>query len=167
MNYFRDIGNILLYMLPVTGFLSFKRILLTLMGIEVGSGVSINGHTWFYGRGQVCIGSNTWIGPGCKFYTTIGTVIEIGSECDIAPDVIFVTGAHKIGTPERRAGEGYSRSIKIGSGCWIGARTTILAGVNIGSGTLVAAGSVVRSDLPSNCLAAGVPAELKKLFLDK
>jgi maltose O-acetyltransferase len=134
------------------------------MGAEVGEGVSINGHSWFYGRGKIRISDGTWLGVGCKFYSVAGHVINIGKNCDIAPEVIFVPGTHKIGTSERRAGEGYSLDIHVGDGCWIGTRATILGGVTIGCGVIVAAGSVVRSDLPSNCIAAGVPAVPKKIL---
>lgn len=164
MNIFRDIVNILLKLLPISGLFSIKRFFLRLIGVEIGKNVSINGHSWFYGRGSIIIGSNTWIGVGCKFYSVMGKVIEIGKNCDIAPEVIFVPGTHKLGTMERRAGEGYSMDIKIGNGCWIGARVTVLGGVTVGSGVMIAAGSVVQSDIPDNCLAAGVPAVPKKFF---
>ena len=45
----------------------------------------------------------------------------------------------------------------------IGANVTILPGVMIGSGSLVAAGSVVTKDIPSKTLAIGAPAKIKKL----
>ena len=50
----------------------------------------------------------------------------------------------------------------MGDNCWFGANVTVLQGVTIGSGCVIAAGSVVAHDLPDNCLAAGVPAQVKK-----
>jgi maltose O-acetyltransferase len=50
----------------------------------------------------------------------------------------------------------------INDGCWIGAGSRILGGVNIGPGAVVAAGSIVTCDVPANVLVAGVPARVKK-----
>lgn len=52
--------------------------------------------------------------------------------------------------------------VKIGNHVWIGAKATILKGVTIGDGAVVAAGSVVTSDVPPNCVCAGVPARIIK-----
>ncbi|MFC2166847.1 acyltransferase [Acidobacteriota bacterium] len=52
--------------------------------------------------------------------------------------------------------------IKIGDGVWIGMNSMILKGVTIGDGAVIAAGSVVNRDIPARCLAAGVPAKIKK-----
>lgn len=53
-----------------------------------------------------------------------------------------------------------SAPITIGNHVWIGAKATILKGVTIGDGAVVAAGSVVTSDIPAHCLCAGVPARV-------
>lgn len=52
--------------------------------------------------------------------------------------------------------------IEIGNHVWIGAKATILKGVHIGDGAVIAAGSVVTSDIPAHCLCAGVPARVIK-----
>ena len=52
--------------------------------------------------------------------------------------------------------------IKIGNHVWIGARATILKGVKIGDGAVVAAGAVVTRDVPPNTLVGGVPAKIIK-----
>ena len=51
-----------------------------------------------------------------------------------------------------------SEPIAVERGSWIGARSTILAGVTIGEGAVVAAGSVVTRSVAANSLVAGVPA---------
>jgi acetyltransferase-like isoleucine patch superfamily enzyme len=52
--------------------------------------------------------------------------------------------------------------IRIGRDCWLGANCVILAGVSIGDGAVVAAGAVVREDVPALAIVAGVPATVKK-----
>jgi acetyltransferase-like isoleucine patch superfamily enzyme len=54
------------------------------------------------------------------------------------------------------------KPIEIGSHVWIGSRATILKGVNIGSGSVVAYGAVVTNNVPENTLVAGVPAKIIK-----
>ncbi|WP_082568174.1 CatB-related O-acetyltransferase [Pelomonas sp. Root1217] len=53
--------------------------------------------------------------------------------------------------------------VSLGSDVWVGARATILSGVSIGDGAIVAAGSVVTKDVPSFAIVAGVPARLIRL----
>jgi acetyltransferase-like isoleucine patch superfamily enzyme len=55
-----------------------------------------------------------------------------------------------------------TQPIKIGNNVWIGMNATILKGVNIGDGCIIAAGSVVTKDIPPKCLAGGVPARILK-----
>lgn len=50
----------------------------------------------------------------------------------------------------------------IGNNVWIGDKVTILAGVHIGDNVIVGANSVVTHDIPSNCMAAGMPARVIK-----
>lgn len=52
------------------------------------------------------------------------------------------------------------KSTFIGSNCFIGMNSIILAGVNIGDNVIIGAGSVVNKDIPDNCLAAGNPVKI-------
>lgn len=53
-------------------------------------------------------------------------------------------------------------SIKIGNDVWIGARATILEGISIGDGAVVAAGAIVTKDIPPYAIVGGVPARVIK-----
>nr|WP_243895920.1 acyltransferase [Paenibacillus sp. F411] len=71
---------------------------------------------------------------------------------------MFCTDTHEIGTSDERGGERKLLPIKVDDGCWIGARVTILPGVTVGQGCIIAAGAVVTKDCEPNGLYAGVPA---------
>jgi len=59
-----------------------------------------------------------------------------------------------------------TKPIKIGNNVWIGMNCTILKGVSIGDGAVIAAGSLVNKDVPSRCLAGGVPSKILKENID-
>jgi maltose O-acetyltransferase len=101
---------------------------------------------------------------GVVFHTHLDAPISIGADCDVGPGTQFIIGSHELGESRRRAGKGTARPIRVGDGCWIGAGCYILDGVTVGSGCVIAAGAVVVSDIPSNAMAAGVPAVVKKSY---
>lgn len=139
-----------------------RRLCLRLARVDVGRGVSFCGHSWVYGRGRLHIGAETWLSPGVTVHTHVNADIYIGDCCDIGPGVEFIPGSHVIGSASRRAGSGIAKPIFIGNGCWLGAKSIILGGVNIGDGCIVAAGAVVTHNVPPNSLVAGVPARVKR-----
>ena len=138
-----------------------KNKLLRSIGIEVGEGTKIVGP--LYVSASLSIGKNCWIGRNFEAQGN-GTVV-IEDNCDIAPDVIINTGGHMVGQEKRRAGDGLTADVVIGSGTWVGLRTTILAGCILGKGDVIAAGSVVTKSTEENSLYAGVPAQFKKKYL--
>lgn len=127
---------------------------------------------------------------------TIRAVRGIGSYCSIAPDVIIGEIEHPIDwlstapiqynkarfdfyapvaagytpAPELRAKKRKIDRAKkpplIGSDVWIGARVTILRGVEIGNGAIVAAGAVVAKDVPPYAIVGGVPAKIIRYRFD-
>ena len=88
----------------------------------------------------------------------------IGSNCDLGPDVSFITGSHSIGSHARRAGDGYNADIQVGNGCWICAGASIMPGVQIGEGCVVASYACVTEDITDDCLAGGVPAKVFRML---
>ena len=60
--------------------------------------------------------------------------------------------------------ESYTAPVVIKKNAWITVGVIILAGVTIGEGSVIAAGSVVKDDIPPNCIAAGIPAKVIKEF---
>jgi maltose O-acetyltransferase len=160
----RNVTNFILMLMPHSRLFSFRRIILSISEVDIEKSVKYCGGGWIYGRGTLRIKNGTWLSPKTVMYTHPDALIEIGENCDIGPGVKFITGSHIIGDATRRAGEGVAKDIVIGNGTWIGAYSIILGGANIGDGCVIAAGSVVTSDVDSNTLVAGVPACMKRSF---
>ncbi len=131
-----------------------KRALLRAAGWIIGEGTRVVGPVTC--SGTVEIGADCWIGRDFTVHGN-GTVI-IGDRCDVAPETAFFTGGHAIGTPERRAGKGETYTIRVGDGCWLGARSSFVRSVTVGNGSVVAACACVVEDVPENKLVVGVPA---------
>lgn len=95
----------------------------------------------FVGGNKIKIGKNSFINYKC-FFDNSGEII-IGDNCHVAMEVLFCSSTHEIGRSEQRAGKGSGAPIIIENGCWIGARATVLPGVTIEKGCIIAAGSVL------------------------
>jgi acetyltransferase-like isoleucine patch superfamily enzyme len=104
----------------------------------------------------VSVGAGSFVNYGCRFNTS--SPVVIGERCNIGMDVAFVTDTHEPGTHGRRAGANTSAPIFVGDGVWIGARATVLPGVTIHDGAIIAAGAVVTKDCVADGLYGGVPA---------
>lgn len=143
-----------------TVFFEQKRKMLNSIGFDIGEGTKVVGPIDC--TGTLKVGKNCWIGKNLSIHGN-GSVV-IGDNCDIAPDVTFLTGGHAIGSAERRAGQGETYRIIVGNGTWIAARTTILGNTAVGNSCVVAACACVTKDVPDNTLVGGVPAkEIRKL----
>ncbi|MFH1870965.1 MAG: acyltransferase [Pseudomonadota bacterium] len=110
-------------------------------GVRLGDRVEINNHSIVNGTGGVDIGADTLVGPGVRI---------------ISYQHRYARGATIRSQPV------LALPIRIGRDVWLGANAIILAGVTIGDGAVVAAGAVVREDVPPYAVVAGVPATIKK-----
>lgn len=129
--------------------------LLRFFGVQIGRKTTIHGRCWFGGT-NIQIGDRTWINYGVTF-DNAATII-LGNDCLVGPQVMFLTSSHELGPSERRGANATSKPISVGSGSWLGARSTIMPGVTIGEGCVIAAGALVNRDCRPNTLYAGVPA---------
>lgn len=110
--------------------------------------------------GDVIIGSHTRVG----LHSTVIGPVTIGNDVNIAQGVVLSGLNHNFverDVPIARQGV-TTATITIGDDVWIGANAVILAGVSIGSHSVVAAGAVVTRDVAPHTLVAGVPAVAKK-----
>jgi len=141
------------------------------------------------GKGGIILGNNVGIGAFSRVVVSTtfdnpGAFIKIGNNVGIG-EFAYLGGAGglEIGDdcivgqyfschPENHVTEdlempirhqGVSRKgIKIGNNCWIGSKVTILDGVTLGQGCIIAAGAVVTQSFPDHSVIGGVPAKLLK-----
>jgi galactoside O-acetyltransferase len=106
---------------------------------------------------NITVGHAVFIGPNCSF--TGHAPIDIADEVMIAHKVNLVTSGHPV-EPGRRREYITAAPISLGPNVWIGAAATVLPGVRIGEGSVVAAGAVVTRDVAPATLVAGVPAQV-------
>lgn len=105
------------------------------------------------------IGDKTFLNDSVTICATQN--IRIGNNNKIGDQVhIYDSDFHEV-TPTSGVRQ---EPIFIGDNVWIGAKSMILAGAKIGNNSVIAAGSVVKGEIPANCLAAGVPAKVLKFF---
>lgn len=165
--YYKNDGNLLINNGRLFfGFLS-NRVGLTpnqkgVLRIYKGGTLKVNGFVRIarsakiYVPGELKIGAGTYINPNTIIFAR--TVVSIGKNCAISWNCqIIDDDFHTV-----KGKETHAKPIHIGDSVWIGTNVIILKGVQIGNNVIVAAGSVVTKDVPSNCLVAGNPAIIIK-----
>jgi acetyltransferase-like isoleucine patch superfamily enzyme len=112
---------------------------------------------------HIILGNNVYINSRCVFYCDT----EIGNKVLIAATVAFLnSNEHRfdlIGKMMWDTGRGDEEKIIVEDDVWIGFGSIILSPVHIGRGAIVAAGSVVKSDVPRYAIVGGVPAKLIRM----
>jgi maltose O-acetyltransferase len=148
--------------LPASGFFRMRTAMLRAAGVKIGSRSLIQGQLRLTGNGNPCelltIGEFTLVTGG--LHVDLGAPVRIGDYVRIGHDVSLLTINHVVGPHYLRAGTSYSGEIVIEDGSWLASRCTVLPGVTIGAGAIVAAGSVVTRSVPKHTLVAGVPARV-------
>jgi acetyltransferase-like isoleucine patch superfamily enzyme len=136
---------------------SIQRDFEELIGKPVGAGFTLIPPFYADHGLNITVGRSVFIGYQCAF--SGHAPIDIGDEVMIAHRVNLVTSGHPV-EPDQRKAAITAEPIRIGTNAWIGAAATVLPGVDIGAGAVVAAGAVVTRDVPPATLVAGVPARI-------
>lgn len=131
-----------------------RRAYYRLLGLRIGKNTIMNMSQYILSPQKICIGENTHINRGCLIDARGGCVV--GDRVSISYRVSLITGGHDF-NDKHFAGK--YLPIRIGNYVWIGANATVLQGVEIGNGAVVAAGAVVTRDVPPFTIVAGVPAK--------
>ena len=94
---------------------------------------------WASENSKIVLGDNVLMGPGVKIFSSNYTTTDTEVPMILQPFV--------------------EKDIVIGNDVWLGANTIVVAGVKIGDGSIIAAGSVVTKDIPGYVVAGGIPAK--------
>ena len=112
--------------------------------IRIGSQTLINYGAVMLDNAPITIGRNVWIGPGAGLFCT----------------------NHALDYEERKAGACQAGPIEICQGAWLGGHVVVLAGVRIGRGAVIGAGSVVTRDIPDQVVAVRNPCSVLRPITD-
>jgi maltose O-acetyltransferase len=106
--------------------------------------------------GRIEIGNQVFMNYGTSI--SAHTLVRIGDRCQIGQYAILLDCDYH--NPQHDGGHGASAPIVLEDGVWLAARVTVLNGVTIGRGSIIAAGGVVTRDVPPGVIAGGVPARV-------
>ena len=124
------------------------------LGLDIGSGTHVFMGTRFDSRRHFQIGRNSIINERCRMDNR--AQITIGESVSISAETTILTGDHDVQTSDFA---GRERGVDVGDYAFLGSRCTILPGVRIGRGAVVAAGALVARDVPDYAIVAGNPAK--------
>ncbi|MFC6334876.1 hypothetical protein ACFP56_19780 [Paenibacillus septentrionalis] len=112
---------------------------------------------------KVVIGEQLSVTDNCSISTAEATEIIIGNDCMFARDIhIYSHDYHPIFDQHTNQRINPSKSINIGNHVWLAKEVVVLSGSNIADGCVIGWRSVVKSNIPANSTAVGIPAIVKK-----
>ncbi|HSH67759.1 MAG TPA: acyltransferase [Bacteroidia bacterium] len=144
---------------PFSGFLKMSE----------NACMSVNGSFRIFDRCVIYINKNATLELGNNSFINSNSNIHCFKRIKIGSNTVISEGVtirdsdnHSMDYPD------YTKTadVEIGNNVWIGINVTILKGVKIGDGAVIAAGALVNKDIPGNSLAGGVPAKVKKTSIN-
>lgn len=126
------------------------------------------------GSENIIMGENVTVGIGSTIFTT-GAKLVFKGHFISGPHLTIITGDHMsvigkyidmVTSEDKEAsgkGQDYDQDVVVEEDVWCGANVTILKGVTVGRGSIIAAGAVVTKDVPRYSIVGGVPAKVIKM----
>ena len=153
--------------MPLTHWMLYFKGLMTILASrklgKFGIGSEIRPHCYLVATENIQIGRNVIIRPQSALMADEYAKIFIGDDVLIGQGVNIYVNCHKYDDITKNiADQGYynSETVTIENNVWIGANAIILPGVNIGTHSVIAAGSVVLKDIQPYCVVSGSPAKI-------
>lgn len=120
--------------------------------------------------GSIKIGENTGINTQTIIQSTNGCSVKIGRDVIIGQRAFIIGGGNyntnDISMPIRLQGIKQDGGVDIGENVWLGANSTVLGGVAIGHGSIIAAGSIMTKSVAPYSICKGIPGKVMKNRLD-
>jgi len=136
----------------------WRRGLLSLFGAKIGKKVVLKPRINIKYPWHLEIGDFTWIGENVWIDNL--TLVEIGANCCVSQDAIFICGNHNYSSPSFDL---LLKSIILKNGSWVGASSKVCPGVKMEENSILSMGSVAIGVLKENTIYQGNPAvEIKK-----
>jgi len=133
--------------------------LLRAFGAKVGQGVVVRSQVNVTFPWRLSIGDHVWIGEEVLILSLAQVALE--SNVCLSQRAFLCTGSHDFRAPKFDL---ITKPITVRGGSWVAAQAFIAPGVEIGEGSMVAAGSVVLENVPAKTLVRGNPAVVVKRF---
>lgn len=153
------------FVMLITGWLPDVTPVLKLRGLLARMAFQKCGHNLQMARNvyiafpdRLNIGRDVYLANGAWIQAGGGITLE--DEVLIGPYVVLIAGDHGYDNGSYRFAMGQRAPIHLKRGCWIGAHASVLKGVTIGEGALLAANAVANRDLPDYSISGGVPAKV-------
>jgi putative colanic acid biosynthesis acetyltransferase WcaF len=146
--------NCIFFINPLNPISSIKVWLLRLFGAAIGEGVVLKPGVNIKYPWHLTIGSHVWIGEGVWIDNLVN--VSIGDNVCISQGAMLLTGNHNY---KSQTFDLVVNPIVLENGCWIGAWSTICPGVNCGSHSVLAVGSVATQNLDAWTIYQGNPAK--------
>ena len=145
------IGNHIISIFPIW---IIRKIFYQLFGLKINKGSIINQGFSYFELNKITLGYNVHINRNC-FFDGRGKCF-IGSNVSISHNVMILTSSHDTQSSKF---EEIRKPVIIEKNVWIGARATILPGVKIREGAVIASGAIVNKDVPEFEIYGGIPAK--------
>ena len=129
------------------------------MFASCGADINVERGAVFGSGARIRIGSRSGIGLNAR----VSGSLTLGDDVMMGPDVMVFAVNHafdRLDVPMRQQGDADEQPVRIEDDVWIGARVILLPGVTVGTGAIVAAGSVVTKSVPAWAIVGGNPARV-------
>jgi acetyltransferase-like isoleucine patch superfamily enzyme len=121
--------------------------------VHLGKGVATRRNVEFntYYEGTITIGDKCFFNNNCILASQMK--IQIGDNCSFGPNVLIYDHDHDFRHKEGKKPGYYKKTpVIIGKNVWVGANCIILRGTNIGDNSVIAAGTIVKGNIPNNTM---------------